>query len=311
MAKHKTKEIDVYSKEYDIHGVVKDYGVVTKLFFNYEGKEIVMGIDRNPLKGEKFEDIGRNIIESYVKNLAVHENGRKLQFHYWYIDEHEVNGVRYLFGHGVVTGHTRLEDATFIHTSAVRGIHVDKKEGEVVLTTKNSVYHCPLEYCRFDEQDKYPGFIPDYDDIKKKYADAIKYPTIEPGKVLLVLSNFCEYYFHSVYYVPEEAKEKKSLEYSNHAHIGMFQDSYLVNVRGTKIDLAYFPHYQNIEFYGWGTDGLPFYIENIGDVTLYAKTNCGTIRIEPGKRRKVCKRNAEKAPPLLPDGDLYPAGIIE
>ncbi|MCR5237271.1 MAG: hypothetical protein K6E34_08755 [Lachnospiraceae bacterium] len=63
MAENQIKEIDVYSEEYDIHGVIKDYGVVTKLFFNYEGKEIVMGIDRNPLKGEKIEDIGRNIID--------------------------------------------------------------------------------------------------------------------------------------------------------------------------------------------------------------------------------------------------------
>ena len=36
------KEIDVYSEKYDVHGIVRDYGMVTKLFFTYEGKEIVM-----------------------------------------------------------------------------------------------------------------------------------------------------------------------------------------------------------------------------------------------------------------------------
>ena len=30
------KEIDVYSEKYDVHGVVRDYGMVTKLFFTYE-----------------------------------------------------------------------------------------------------------------------------------------------------------------------------------------------------------------------------------------------------------------------------------
>ena len=29
------QEIPVYSEKYDIHGVIKDYGVVIKLFFSY------------------------------------------------------------------------------------------------------------------------------------------------------------------------------------------------------------------------------------------------------------------------------------
>ena len=62
------REIPVYSDKYDIHGAIKDYGVVTKLFFTYENREIVMGIDRNPLEEEKFENIGRDIIESYIRN---------------------------------------------------------------------------------------------------------------------------------------------------------------------------------------------------------------------------------------------------
>ena len=35
------EEVEVYSEKYDIHGVVRDYGMVTKLFFTYEGKDIV------------------------------------------------------------------------------------------------------------------------------------------------------------------------------------------------------------------------------------------------------------------------------
>ena len=29
------EEVEVYSEKYDIHGVVRDYGMVTKLFFTY------------------------------------------------------------------------------------------------------------------------------------------------------------------------------------------------------------------------------------------------------------------------------------
>ena len=86
------REIEVYSEKYDIHGVVRDYGMVTKLLFTYDGEDIVMGVHSNILKGEKYEDLARNIIDSYVTNLASHEEGKKLQLHYWYIGEHEIHG---------------------------------------------------------------------------------------------------------------------------------------------------------------------------------------------------------------------------
>ena len=306
------EEVEVYSEKYDIHGVVRDYGVVTKLFFTYEGKEIEMGIDRNvKFFGKSYEDVGRNIIDSYVTNLASHKEGRKLQLHYWYIGEHEVDGEKLRIGHGIVTGHKRLSDAMDMLTSAVETIHVDKEEGELVLTTSNIVYHCPLAYCRFRKQDEYPDIIPDYESIKESYRDKIEYPSIEPGKVLLVLANFCNYYFHSLYYVPKDSGEGKCLEYSGWPHIGTFQDSYLINTEDYRVDLRYFPHYQNIEFYSEDTDGCPWYIENIGDVVIFVKTSAGTIKLEPGDRKEVAEENAEDETPILPGGDLYPAGVIE
>ncbi len=305
------EEIEVYSEKYDIHGTVRDYGVVTKLFFTYEGKEIVMGIHRNILKGEKHEDLGKNIIESFIANLTSHKEGRKLQLHYWYVGEHEIHGEMFRIGHGIVTGHKKLMDALDMHTSAVEAIHLDAESEELVLTTRNSVYHCPLAYCNFEKQDEYPDIIPNYEELKEKYQGTIEYPSIEPGKVLLVLANFCYYYFHSLYYVPKDSEDGKKLEFSGHPHVGMFQDSYLINTKGYKINLSYFPHYQNIEFYSENTNGCPLFIENIGDVVIYAKTGAGTIKLEPGVRKEVTKENAEDEAPILPRGDLYPAGIIE
>lgn len=305
------EEIEVYSEKHGIHGVIRDYGVVTKLFFTYKDKEIVMGIYRNILEDESFEEVGRDIIDSYISNLAAHEEGRRLQLHYWYIGEHEIHGEMYRIGHGVVTGHKRLEDAIDMHSSAVEGIHIDEDEGELILTTRNSVYHCPLEYCRFSKQDQYPDVIPEYERIKDKYKGKIEYPTIEPGKVLLVLANFCKYYFHSLCYIPEESKDGKRLEYEGWSHVGMFQDSYLIHTEDDNIDLRYFPHYQNIEFYSEDTNGSPLFIENIGDVVIYVKTSVGTIKLEPGDRKEVIADNTEEKTPALPGGDLYPAGIIE
>ncbi|MBE5858514.1 MAG: hypothetical protein E7301_00085 [Butyrivibrio sp.] len=306
------KEIPVCSEKYDIHGVIKDYGFVTKLFFTHNGKEIEMGIHRNPMKGATFEELGRDIIESYISNLASNSDGRKLQLHYWYIGEHKYeDGNEYRIAHGIVTGHKKLADAIDMHSSEVKAIHVDEDEGEMVVTTRNSVYHCPLSYCRFKKQDEYPDIIPDYEKLKEKYQGTIEYPSIEPGKVLLVLANFSDYYFHSLFYVPKDSESGERMEYTGWPHVGTFQDSYLISTEDHSVDLRYFPHFQNIEFYSEDTDGCPFFIENIGDTVIYARTHAGNIRLAPGDRKEVIEENAEKDSPVLPDGDLYPAGVVD
>lgn len=305
------EEIEVYSQKYDIHGVIKDYGFVTKLFFTYMGKEIIMGVRNYRLKGETYEDIGRNIIDSYVENLVNPDRVDKLQLHYWYIEDQEINGEIIRTGHGIVTGHDRYTDSMDIHTSMVQNIDIDEDEEELLIITASSVYHCPLAYCRFKKQDKFPAVIPDYESIREKYCNKIDYPSIEPGKVLLVLANFCEYYFHSLYYVPVNSEDGKKLDYYGSPHIGTFQDSYLIYIWDETVDIRYFPHYQNIEFYLEETDGCPLFIENIGDLTIYAITSAGTIRLAPGDRKEVSEANAEDKIPILPKGDLYPADILE
>ena len=305
-------DIPVYSEKYDVHGFVRDYGVVTKLYFTYGGKQIEMGINNNPLKEVTFGELGRDIIESYISNLSANSDGRKLQLHYWYIGEHKYgDGNRYRIAHGIVTGHKKLMDSIDMHSSEVKAVHVDEAEEELVITTRNSVYHCPLSYCDFEKQDKFSDIIPDYGSLKEKYQNTIEYPSIEPGKVLLVLSNFCEYYFHSLYYVPAGSKSQRRMKYVGCPHVGTFQDSFLIGTKDQSVDLRYFPHFQNVEFYMLRTGGCPFFIENIGDVVLYASTNVGTIRLEPGDRKEVAEENAEEETPMLPNGDLYPAGVID
>ncbi len=43
---------------------------------------------------------------------------------------------------------------------------------------------------------------------------------------------------------------------------------------------------------------------------IYAKTNAGIIKVEPGERKEVSNKNAEAMTPILPGGDLYPAAVI-
>lgn len=90
---------------------------------------------------------------------------------------------------------------------------MDFEKGELLIITKNNKYHCPLEYCLWEEQDEHPDYIPEYEKIKEKYKDKIQYPSIEPGKVLIVLADFCPYYFHSAYYVPEGQKQMNHFQF--------------------------------------------------------------------------------------------------
>lgn len=300
--------IDVYSEKNDVRGVIKDYGVVAKLFFSYGGRDIEMGINRNPLRKDSFEAMGQRIIDAYIANLD--PGKRDIRLYDWYIDEHDGENGTVLIGHGVVTGHPRIMDATGMHTSAIQAVFADFDKGEINVTTLNNVYHLPMEQCRWKAQDKAPHLIPDYELMKERYQGKIIYPTIEPGKVLLVLSNSSRYYFHSLHYVPEGSKDGKPEEYHGYAHVGTFQDSYLISTDDYEIDLRYFPHYQNIEFYSEITADRPLFLENVGDAVLYAKTSVGIIRLDPGDRKEVKKENADTDPPVLPGGDLYPAGIV-
>ena len=306
------KVYEVLSDKYQVKGQIIDYGFVIKLQFAYAGKQREIALNRPfpDRSKEALVKLGEEIIDTYIEKLEGEES-RKLMLHYWYVDENtdDATGEKYMCAHGIVTGHNRIADTHRIHTSEVLATENDRFTGEALIHTRNSLYYCPLAYCDFDKQDGFPLLISDYEIVKAEYKDKRECPSIEAGKVLVVLSNFDRYYFHSLYYLPEGACEKA--EYRSCAHIGTFQDSYLIWMEEHPINISYFPHFQNIEFYSQETDGKPLYLENIGDVPLYAKTLSGTICLQPGERKEVTEENAEENPPMLPKGDLYPAGIVE
>ena len=195
-------EYAVHSEKHAVEGKILDYGVVIKLVFSYEGKDVVMGMSRPFEKDEEnaLISLGVSIIDGYVEKLHASDKSRKLSLHYWYVNKVTLGDDReYVCAHGTVTGHNRLQDSTFVHTSEVQDITIDYENEEALIRTKNSEYHCPLAYCKFQKQDQTSELIPDYEAVKEKYFDAFEEPTIEDNKVLLVLSNFDDYYFHSLY----------------------------------------------------------------------------------------------------------------
>lgn len=305
------KSYDIVSERHGIKGVLKDYGLVIKLMFQYMGRDVEIGLARPYKCDDKgMQEMGLKVLESYMDHLSVDEQlDRKLQLHNWYVDESRIDGVARRCAHGIVSGHKRLPDSIFIHTSTVMDIVIDQEAEEAVITTQNSKYHCPLSSCLWHKQDRTPEILPEYEWVKENYEERGDTPPIEDDKVLLVLSNYDEYYFNSLYYKPAGAQEKQ--QFVAYPHTGLVQDSFLINNEDESVDIRYFPHFQNIEFYVADTDGKPFFIENIGDVSLYVKAWCGLLRLEPGERKEVSKANVETEKPFLPDGDLYPAGVPE
>ena len=84
------------------------------------------------------------------------------------------------------------------------------------------------DYCWYG-QNQFPYLIPEYDLAKEIFKNRKK-PSIEPGNVLLVLSDYDEYYFTPLYFKETE-----------------------------------------------DTEGRPFYLENISNSILFAKTLMRTI----------------------------------
>ncbi len=315
MAEILKKRLEIYSEKYNLKGEILDYGFVINLKFFYSGCSPKIALSR-PLN-EKLETtdealikLGLEMMETYVEKLSKTPQ-RLLMLHHWYLSIGECDGEKITIAHGIVSGHPNLTDSTSIHTSLVRDIDVDLEAGVVRIITKNSVYNCPLDSCRWRRMAEYSYLLPDFDGLKKKYQYSASQPIIEAGKMLLVLSNFDEYYFNSLYYVPAGKTER--IGYCGSPHIGTYQDSYLIQSDfecTEQFDIRYFPHFRNIEFYSLDTDGVPLYIENIGDVPLYVKGEGFTMLINPNERKEFCKENAEEET-ALPDGDLYPTQIVE
>ncbi len=294
------KMITVVSPKYYKVGVVCDNGITRTLDFMDGEKEIHMGIESD--FNRTYREIAGELIDAYFEKKGQKPpKVDKVSLHHWYFRKYP-DGI---IAKGIVSGHPRLTDSTFITTSLVRNIEMG--EAELLVQTINTLYHLPLESCNFRKQDKDPKALEGYEEIKEKYQGLIVDPTIEDGKVLLVLSNYDSYYFHSGYLKdPEEGVPR---EFSGHAHIGTFQDSYLINDDKYEIDIRYFPHYENIEFYSENTGERPLFVDNIGTRTLYVQASCGIIRLDPKERKEVCKGNAEDDAPPLAGGDLYPAGV--
>ncbi len=234
------------------------------------------------------------------------EHSQIPRLYHWYISKETcMDGKTFAVAHGNVTGHKKLPDTMFIHTSKIVEVCVDQETEQVVIQTRNTEYHCRLSDIDYSKPDT-SDYIPELSEYAKKYGKEREY-TLDDNTILLVLSDHEEYYFEKMII----KKDGKVYDGEMYTHIGTFQDSCLISCYGFEngVDIRYFPHAQHLETYCQETDSLPIYLQNSGDRAIYFTANEGVIMLEPGMRKLVSKENT-RAVSEIPDldrNDLYPA----
>lgn len=304
------KEYPIHSKKYDLNGLVTVVPPVAGVSFDYDKNFFSKKIEYElPDDVDEIRKIGVEIMDDFLEQII---DGRvkikKVRLFHWYVSEADHLGVPYIRCNGNVVNHHRFWNSQWIWTSDIHEIDVQEEIGEIIITTRNTRYHNKIDSWDWDEQDKYPDAFPNYQYFRDKYKVEKEDP-VEAGVILLQIADYDSYYFHDIFFREDESTEK--MKFHMWPHIGMCQDSFLIQNEDFSIDLRYFPHPENVEFYNVETNGKPFFIENVGTERLYAQTSVGIIKLEPGERKEVIKENAEKEDMILPGGDLYPATIIK
>ncbi len=306
------KQFVIFSEKYNIKGIIHCLADIAAVEFIYDKTYYNCQIEGEwcAEDEEGIKALGLEALEAHiVRILAGEVEARKVRLYNWALKKTQQSGREFIQACGNMTGHYEVADSEFIHTSEIESIDIDEENGEAIICTRHTRYFCRLDSLAFEEQDAYPEAIPNYEKLKAKYGKKKDVAPIEDGNILLQIANYATYYFQDLYYKPVGAEEP--VKYKAFPHVGTFQDSFLIWVEDSEIiDLRYFPHPGNIEFYVQETHGVPWFIENIGETTLYVKTYAGTIKLDPGERKEIKDENAEEEKVDLPGGDLYPAEFI-
>jgi len=318
---------EVISAKYKIRGEAEDGPfMMAEVKFEIDGQELQMGIPG----GSNMKKNASIVMDRFYEKAR---SDAPLRMRYWHLDDKDDKNLpakvredgtcaadgesgakslkfteRPIYLHGITTGHPRVWDG-YDHTVRAREISIDYDAGEALVWTDDGLYHCPLNFLSFKEQEEGDtALVPEYEHIKANYSELPK-PQVDEGCALLIVADFEFFWFHRAYFRYPGSKEL--VDCSAWPHIGTYQNSSLLinsdftfddNDNDMDIDIAYFPHMDNIEFYNEPNDWI-FFVQNIGDSTVYLQTSDGVIELPSGSCKLVCPENAMENPPELMDGD--------
>ena len=216
---------------------------------------------------------------------------------HWYLDDYEWKGEKVLLAYGQFYNRPGFYEGMNGHTSIVQSVKINQEEREYEIQTMNNLYHCSFDSCFFERQDASPYELPEYEAIKAEYYKPVNTEELSKNDMLLVVADYCDYYFEKLIYQNPDGSEGG---YTGYPHIGTYTDTFLIN--GDKelyeldneddyIDIRYYVDNGGFEFYSLSTGGRNLWLENRGDSTLHI-SGCGSeIKLEPGKRVLALKNN--------------------
>ena len=217
---------------------------------------------------------------------------------HWYVGSVNYYGKNYYLILGQFFNRPGLYDGLNGHSSEVMSVKINEEEEEYEIQTRNTLYHCSFDTLLFERQDKSSYRLPDYERIKEKYWHPVDRSSLGKDDMLLVVSDYSDYYFESLLYRNKDGSEG---DYTGSPHIGMVIDTFLIWGKNSPDGSFYDPSYECIDiryyvgpfgftFYSLDTGGRNLWIENRGDSTLeiYGCGKC--IRLESGERVKALDR---------------------
>ena len=216
---------------------------------------------------------------------------KKNTLRHWFLASREFRNETVQVIHCQFYNRENFFDGTVGSTSIVKKITLNEEEKEYEIQTNNTLYHCSFDSIFFEQQDKSPYKLPDYERIRKEYYKPVDRTALGKNDMLLVVADYNEYFFESLIFKNKDGTEG---EYCGYPHIGMFTDTYLISSdrefseckdEEEYIDIRYYVRNCGFEFYSLSTGKRSLWIENRGDSTLTIYENeSGLISLQSGER---------------------------
>ena len=212
----------------------------------------------------------------------------------WEINEAIGKNENFYYANGIVSGHPRLVDGTYIHTSKVVSITFYETDNKLIMRTySGSEYEMNLADICLDNYKstakwlkKFDVKLPSYDECKS-LADRIESEVIKSmnkilkdGELYLKMKGV---FVQKAYWKKTEIRTIDVRE-----HIGMFQDSYLVtDWEKHEVDFRYFDELFGIRPYHF-SDGLnAILIDNIGSSEFGFTSGEYHVSCKPGEITRI------------------------
>lgn len=209
---------------------------------------------------------------------------------------------------GIVSGHPRLEDGDYIHTSQVMQVHAMGADKFVLETRSGSLYQVEVSMIQSEQLEttqeliKAVGISESDTALEKKLKEAaVNYQTQREARKSVLdnaeswaINNLGE---NRLYLIMEGTEIKKAIykdvegihNVAARVHVGMMHDSVLTSYYGkTSMDFRYFPEYC-VRPYLWAGDLEEIIIHNLGISEIKFAGKDGMISCNVGSKITIPK----------------------